>query len=93
MKKDIVIKKHIQQLSEYVEHIKELFPNENVRGILAGKQIEDKLEYSLNLRDFIFKKYFTDIPFNLKLCKNCRKVIRKIQNECNWCNCEEFMPL
>ena len=93
MKKDIVIKKDIQQLSEYVEHIKKLFQNSNVRGILAGQQIENKLEHSLNLRGFVFKKYFKDIPFNLKLCDHCRKAVRKNQKKCKWCGSQEFLLL
>lgn len=93
LKKDTVIKKHIQQLSEYVEHVKTLFPNKNIRGILAGQQIEANIDHSLNWRGFIFKKYFRDIPFNLKLCNNCRKAVRKSQIKCNWCNCQEFLRL
>ena len=93
MKKGIVIKKDIQQLSEYVEHIKELFQNTNVWGILAGQQIENKLEYSLNLRGFVFKKYFKDIPLHLKLCDHCRKAVRNNQNKCKWCGSQEFLSL
>lgn len=93
LKKNTIMKKHIQQITEYIEHIKSVYPNQNIRGILAGQKLETNLEHSLNLRGLIFKKYFVEIPFKLKLCNNCRKAVRSIQHKCSWCNCQKFIPL
>ncbi len=93
LKKDMVIKKDIQQLSEYVNHIKILYPNKKIQAILAGQRLEKNLELSLNLRGFIFKKYFKDIPFEIKLCSKCRKATGRNQNRCSWCSYQEFIKL
>lgn len=93
LKKDKVLKKHIQQLVEYVEQLKIMYPKHKIRGVLTGQYLEDNLEHSLNLRGFIFKKYFRDIPFELKLCNNCRKAVRKNQFICNWCNSQIFIKI
>ena len=87
------MKKHIQQLGEYVEHLKKVYPDRKIRGILTGQDIDNNLEHSLNLRGFNFKKYFNDIPFKLKICNNCRKAVRKNRAKCNWCNSETFIKI
>ena len=93
LKKNKVLKNHIQQLAEYVDHLKKVYPDHKIRGILAGQNLEINLEHSMNLRGFKFRKYFEDIPFELKLCTDCRKAVRKIQDKCKWCNSESFIKL
>lgn len=87
------MKKHIQQLAEYVESLKKKYPHRKIRGIFAGQTLEANLEHSLNLRGFSFRSYFKDIPFELKLCNNCRKVVRINQSSCKWCNSETFLKI
>ena len=87
------MKKHIQQLAEYVDHLTKEYPNHKTRGILAGQNLDNNLEHSLKLRGFIFRSYFKDIPLKLKLCINCRKAVRKNQLKCNWCKSETFIKI
>lgn len=87
------MKKHIQQLAEYVEHLKKVYPDHKIRGILTGQNLDNNLEHSLMLRDFIFKSYFKDVPFKLKICNNCRKAVRITQIKCKWCNSETFIKI
>ena len=93
LKKDEVQRKHIQQLSEYVDHFKKVYPDHKIRGILTGQNLENNLEHSLKLRGFFFRSYFKDIPLELKLCNNCRKAVRSNQIKCKWCNSETFIKL
>lgn len=93
LKKDKVLKRHIQQLAEYVDHLKKVYPDHKIRGILTGQNLDYNLEHSLKLRGFIFRNYFRDIPFELKLCNNCRKAVRRNQNKCNWCNNQTFIKI
>jgi len=93
LKKDKVLKKHIQQLTEYVDHLKKKWPDHKIRGILAGQNLDHTLERSLKLRGFIFRSYFKDIPFKLKMCNSCRKAVRITQTKCKWCNSETFIKI
>lgn len=93
LKKDKVIKKNIQQLNEYVAHLKEIYPNQKIRGILVGRSLESNLEYSLNLRGLIFKKYFKDIPLELKICTKCRKAVSRSLEKCVWCGNQTFLKI
>lgn len=93
LKKDKVLKNHIQQLAEYVDHLKKRWPGHKIRGILTGQNLDYNLERSLRLRGFSFRKYFKDIPFKLKMCDNCRRAVRITQKKCKWCNSETFLKI
>lgn len=93
MKKKEVRKKDIQQLSEYREEIKRLFPNRKISSFLAGQELENGAKNSLIFRNIKFKKYFHDIPFNLKLCEDCRRAVRKKDIRCNWCSSQKFIKI
>lgn len=92
IKREAIIKKDLSQLSEYVHCIKKLYPGKIVRGILIGQYLDDNLKVFLDLMGLTFKSYFYDIPLRLKICDKCRKVVGINQNNCNWCNSEDFLP-
>ena len=93
LKKDIIIKQDITQLSEYVNQIKNEFPNKEIRGFLVGKNIPGEFKRSLKLRGIKFKKLTKDIPLKLKLCDNCRKALRVHDELCKWCNHNTFINI
>lgn len=85
LKRDALQKKDISQLSEYVNHVKKLFPEQKIYGILVGQFASDEILRFLELRDFKYKQYFRDIPVRIKICSNCRKAVDMRKSKCNWC--------
>ena len=91
LKREVIKKIDVSQLTEYVDRVKDTFPECNVYGIIAGQEINNENKHSLTIRGFKFKKYFRDIPLQLKLCLNCRKAVGINEDKCKWCDYEEFI--
>jgi len=91
LKRDIIRKKDISQLSEYVNHVKLLFPEKQIKGILVGQEIDKEILKIMDLRGFIYKQLFTDIPIHIKICLDCRKANNTMRSKCKWCGSEKFL--
>ena len=93
LKKGKIKKKDIVQLSEYVNHFVKNSNGMKIHGILIGQEIDIESAWLLKNKGFIYKQLFRDIPFKLKMCENCRKIMGIHEEKCKWCNSNKFIHL
>jgi len=85
----------LKQLLHYLSKEEKENPNKRLLGIIVGHRIDDKRKLNDKIKrsgyEIQIKILGRDIPSEIKLCTNCRKINALWSSSCRYCGSTEFI--